>query len=78
MIRGSLGFREKIEKIELFLIEKEFLRAKNSFYELKTQIEEKRENKKLNYKEYLGFKKLEKMVLSELTREEKLIIWRKE
>lgn len=75
---GRGGFREKIEKIELFLIEKEFLRAKNLFYELKTQIEEKKEDKKLNYKEYIGFKKLEKMILNELGREEKLTVWRKE
>lgn len=64
--------KELIERIELLLVENKFEQAQESFQSLKRKVAEKRENKRMGYAEYIEFKRLEKIIIDEFSRQSEL------
>lgn len=56
------------------LVENKFEEAKKCFLSLKRKIEEKRENKRMSYSEYFEFKRLEKIIIDEFSRQSEFCI----
>ena len=67
-----------IEKVELLLIENKLEKAKDTFQNLQNKVKEKRENRRLSYHDFIDFKKLEKIIINELSKQNEFKINSKE
>ena len=55
--------------MEILLIENKYQEAKDIFQILKRKVEEKRENKRMSYFDYIEFKRLEKIVINDFSKQ---------
>ena len=51
------------------MIENKHEKAKDTYQKLQRKVKEKRENKRLSYQDYIEFKKLEKIIINELSKQ---------
>ena len=55
--------------MELLLIQNQYEKAKDTFQNLKNKVEERKENKRMTYCDYIEFKRLEKIIINEFSKQ---------
>jgi hypothetical protein len=58
-----------VERVELLLVEHKYDQAKETFQTLTKKVDERKENKKLAYCDFIEFKRLEKIIINEFSKQ---------